>query len=264
MIHQAKIIVGRPQTPTVQFTANMRYVIFGPDWGVPDSIKIKEILPYLRSEGGGFFGFGGTDTRVLEKPQSEGQRQRPAGRCQPDRLERRWTSRSYTFIQPPGPTNVLGEVKFRFPNKHDIYMHDTPQRELFNHAVRTFSHGCMRTQNPGRLAEVLLEEDKGWSAAHVKTLMAQGGNNQITLTKTIPVHTTYFTMIVGDDGRVQSFGDIYGQDNRVNQALAGRPLPLEPPSIDSATNKDLATRETKPGKKYQQSKNDLFSALFGN
>ena len=95
--------------------------------------------------------------------------------------------------------------------------------------------------------------------------MSQGGNNQITLTKTIPVHTTYLTMIVGDDGRVQSFGDIYGQDSRVSQALNGRPLPLEPPSIDGATTKDLANRESKPGRKYQQqSKNDFFSGLFGN
>jgi murein L,D-transpeptidase YcbB/YkuD len=267
VIHQAKIIVGKPVTPTVQFTANMRYVIFGPDWGVPDSIKIKEILPYLRTEGGGggFFGFGGgTDTRVLEKHNLKvSYNGRPVDASQID-----WSQvdiRKFNFIQPPGPGNVLGEVKFRFPNKHDIYMHDTPQRELFNHAVRTFSHGCMRTQNPGRLAEVLLEEDKGWSAAHVKNLMAQGNNNSITLTKTIPVHTTYFTMVVGDDGRVQSFSDVYGQDNRLNQALNGRALPLEPPSIDSDTANNLASREGRPAKRYkQQSQNDLFSGLFGN
>jgi L,D-transpeptidase YcbB len=268
VIHQAKIIVGKPVTPTVQFTANMRYVIFGPDWGVPDSIKIKEILPYLRTEtsgGGSFFGWGGgSEPRVLQRHNLKVTfNGRPVDASQVD-----WSQvdiRKYNFIQPPGPTNVLGEVKFRFPNKHDIYMHDTPQRELFNQTVRTFSHGCMRTQNPGRLAEVLLEEDKGWSAAHVRNLMSQGGNNNITLTKTIPVHTTYFTMVVGDDGRVQSFSDVYGQDNRLSQALNGRAMPLEPPSIDSDTSNNLASRESKPAKRYkQQSQNDLFSGLFGN
>ena len=240
--------------------------IFGPDWGVPDSIKIKEILPYLdppraaASSASAAAPTRGCCEKHNLKVSFNG---RPVDASQID-----WTQvdiRKFNFIQPPGPTNVLGEVKFRFPNKHDIYMHDTPQRELFDQTVRTFSHGCMRAQNPGRLAEVLLEEDKGWSASHVQGLMSQGGNNEITLTKTIPVHTTYVTMIVGDDGRVQSFGDIYGQDSRVSQALNGRPLPLEPPSIDSSTSKDLANRESKPGRKYQQqSKNDFFSGLFGN
>ena len=130
--------------------------------------------------------------------------------------------RRFTFIQPAGPTNVLGGIKFRFPNKHDIYMHDTPQRDLFEKTVRAYSHGCIRVQNPGRLAEILLEEDKGWSAAHVRNLLAQGGNNEVTLTKQIPVHITYFTVMVGDDGRLQSFGDLYGHDSRVSSALAGR------------------------------------------
>ena len=100
-------------------------------------------------------------------------------------------------------------------------MHDTPQRDLFEKTVRAYSHGCIRVQNPGRLAEILLEEDKGWSAAHVRDLLAQGGNNEVTLTKQIPVHITYFTVMVGDDGRLQSFGDLYGHDNRVAVGIGG-------------------------------------------
>ncbi len=263
VIYQTKIIVGRPETQTALFSANMRFIVFGPEWGVPDSIKVKEILPYLRPESSGFFGFGGTDTRVLQRHNLKVSFN---GR-EVDASQIDWTQvdiKRYSFIQPAGPTNVLGGIKFRFPNKHDIYMHDTPQRELFEKTVRAYSHGCIRTQNPGRLAEILLEEDKGWSAAHVRNLLARGGNNEVTLTKQIVVHITYFTMIVGDDGRVQSFGDLYGHDNRVTQALAGRPLPLEPPSIESASTNERQKEARRSQKYQQQSKNDLFNGLFGN
>ena len=241
---------------------------------MPDSIKIKEILPYLRpTYEQGFFGFSGsvTDTRILSNTLRVTFNGRPVDASQVD-----WSHvdiRKYNFVQPSGATNVLGAVKFRFPNKHDIYMHDTPQRELFEKTVRTFSHGCIRVHNPGRLAEVLLEEDRGWPAAHVKNLMAQGGNYEVTLQKQIPVHITYFTAMVGDDGQVKSFGDIYGHDNRVSSALAGRPLPLEPPPITTAAGREDGRPDGKrdgkrDGKQARQkqppSNNDVFSGLFGN
>jgi L,D-transpeptidase YcbB len=265
LVWQTRIVVGKPETQTTLFSANMRYVVFGPEWGVPDSIKVKELLPYLRptSDGGGLFGWGGggTDTRVLQKHNLrvtfDG---RPVDASQVD-----WQQvdiRRFTFIQPSGPGNVLGGIKFRFPNKHDIYMHDTPQRDLFEKTARAYSHGCIRVQNPGRLAEILLEEDKGWSAGHVRNLLAQGGNNEVTLTKQIPVHITYFTAMVGDDGRLQSFGDLYGHDNRVAVALAGRPLPLEAPPVSATYGKD--TKEARRPRPNKQSSNDFFSGLFGN
>ncbi len=263
LVHSAKIIVGKPETQTVLFSANMRYVIFHPEWGVPDSIKVKEILPYLRpSSGGGFFSFfGGADTRVLEKHNLKVSfNGRPVDASQVD-----WNQvdiKRYTFIQPAGAANVLGVVKFRFPNKHDIYMHDTPQRDLFEKQVRTFSHGCIRVYNPGRLAEILLEEDKGWSGAHVRGLLAQGYNNEVTLDKQVPVHVTYFTAVASEDGTVQHFGDVYGHDNRLAAALAGRPLPLEP---NAAGNPEDGQREAKrPQKAYKQTSNDFFGGIFGN
>jgi murein L,D-transpeptidase YcbB/YkuD len=271
-VHQFKIIVGRVETQTTIFSANMRYVIFGPEWGVPDSIKIKEILPFLRPtyEPPSFFGFGGssvTDTRILEKHNLRvSLNGRPVDATQID-----WSQvdiRKYSFIQPSGDGNVLGAVKFRFPNKHDIYMHDTPQRELFDKTVRTFSHGCVRVQNPGRLAEVLLEEDKGWSAARVRDLMAQGGNVEVTLTKQIPVHITYFTTVASEDGQVRSFGDVYGHDRRVAAALSGRPLPLEPPSSTSPVADAPPVRPDPKESRRQQRRyggnDDVFSGLFGN
>jgi L,D-transpeptidase YcbB len=261
LLHQAKIIVGKPDTQTVMFTANMRYVVFGPEWGVPDSIKIKEILPYLRPAGYGIFGgFGGTDTRILERHNLRvSYNGRPIDANQVD-----WSQvdiRRFTFIQPPGTSNVLGAVKFRFPNKHDIYMHDTPQRELFEKPVRAYSHGCMRVQNPGKLAEILLGEDKGWSAEQVRDLMARGGNNEITLSTQIPVHVTYFTAVAGEDQHVKFHADLYGHDRRLIAALAGKPLPpeLAPNSADG-----LREASQKRGKGYQQTSNDFFQGLFGN
>jgi murein L,D-transpeptidase YcbB/YkuD len=267
-IHQFKIIVGRVETQTAIFSANMRYVIFGPEWGVPDSIKIKEILPFLRpTYEPSFFGFGNTvtDTRILEKHNLRvSLNGRPVDASQID-----WSQvdvRKYSFIQPSGDGNVLGAVKFRFPNKHDIYMHDTPQRELFEKTVRTFSHGCVRVQNPGRFAEVLLEEDKGWSAARVREMMAQGGNVEVTLTKQIPVHIAYFTTVASEDGQVRSFPDIYGHDKRVAAALTGRPMPLEPPpsTSDYAPAKQEVKEVRRQQRRFDPGKTDPFSALFGN
>jgi murein L,D-transpeptidase YcbB/YkuD len=271
VVHQAKIIVGRVETQTTIFSANMRYVIFGPEWGVPDSIKVKEILPFLRpSYEPSFFGLGNTvtDTRILEKHNLRvSQNGRPVDASQID-----WSQvdiRKYSFIQPSGAGNVLGAVKFRFPNRHDIYMHDTPQRELFERTVRTFSHGCVRVQNPGRFAEVLLEEDKGWSAARVREMMAAGGNVEVALTKQIPVHITYFTAVASEDGQVRSLPDVYGHDRRVAAALAGRPMPLEPPSTSSPTISEAApakqeVKEARRQRRYESGYEDPFSALFGN
>ena len=95
---------------------------------------------------------------------------------------------------------MLGIVKFRFPNKHDVYMHDTPERHLFGGSMRTFSHGCMRVQNPIKLAEVLLAHDKGWPAEEVQSYVRRGG--EIKLTTPIPVHVTYFTAVVDDAGKL--------------------------------------------------------------
>ena len=228
VIHSAKIIVGKVANQTPVFSANMKHVVFHPEWGVPDSIKVKEILPYLRPSGGDFFSFfGGVDTRILER-----QNLRVSYNGRPvDASQVNWDQvdiRRFTFIQPAGATNVLGVVKFRFPNKHDVYMHDTPQRELFAKEARAFSHGCVRVQNPGRLAEVLLAEDKGWSSAQVQGMLAQGYNNEVELTKQIPVHMTYFTAVAGSDGQIKYFDDIYSHDSRITAALAGRYVPPEP------------------------------------
>jgi L,D-transpeptidase YcbB len=258
VIHSAKIVAGKPDTQTVVFSADMRYIVFHPEWGVPDSIKLKEILPYLRPSGGDFFGLFGADTSVLQRHNLKvTYNGHPV-----DASQVNWNSvdvRRYSFIQPAGAGNVLGVVKFRFPNSHDIYMHDTPQRELFEKSTRAFSHGCIRVEHPERLAELLLAEDKGWSAERVHQLLAEGYNNEIALEHTIPVHVTYFTAVAGDDGNVAYFGDVYGLDRRLAAALAGQPLPVETAPVEESLRE-----ARRAGKGSKQSSSDFFSGLFGN
>ena len=174
--------------------------------------------------------------------------------------------RSYDFVQPPGPRNVLGIVKFRFPNKHDVYMHDTPERHLFGGAVRAFSHGCMRVQNPVKLAEVLLARDKGFSASDVQGYVRRGG--EIKLTTPIPVHVTYFTTVVDDAGTVRYFGDIYGLDSRVASALEGQQVVFRPsagvPEQQVKAPPRAASRAMARRNVASQPPSNPFAAIFGN
>ncbi len=266
VIHQARIIVGKPETQTPLFSADMRYVVFHPGWGVPDSIKVKELLPYLRPSQS-FFGFDGSDTAVLRRHNLvvsiNGQPVDPS--------KVNWQQvdiRRYQFVQPPGAANVLGVVKFRFPNKHDVYMHDTSQRELFQRGQRTFSHGCVRVDNPRRLAEILLDHDRGMSAAEVGRLITSGPqDNQLELKVRIPVHITYFTAFAEADGSIKSHPDIYGHDARVTAALTGRAMPLEP-APETAPEARREPREPRETKSYTQSSrfdaSQIFSGLSGN
>lgn len=230
VIHTDEIIVGQPSWPTPMFSADMKTIVFRPSWGVPSGIKAKELAPLLRkSSGAGFFGmFGGGysaqavldayDLRVY------------AGNRQVDPNSVDWASvniQNYSFQQPPGPKNPLGDVKFMFPNSHDVYMHDTPERNLFSKSFRALSHGCMRVHEPRRFAELLLAEDKGWSAEKVGSMFSGG---EVQLDKHIPVHVTYFTTRVDDNGQLHTFGDFYGLDGRTAAALTGKSIRFEQPA----------------------------------
>ena len=228
-----KIVVGKPSTPTPIFSANMQFVIFHPSWGVPAGMKMQELGPQLRNTGGGWFSSYPLASSVLA---GHGLFVTRGGQpINPDAVD--WSKvdiREFDFVQPPGPKNVLGIVKFRFPNKHDVYMHDTPERHLFGGSVRAFSHGCMRVQNPIRLAEVLLAHDKGWTAGEVQGYVRRGG--EVALKQPIPVHVTYFTAVVDDAGKVQYFSDVYGLDDRLASALEGTRVSL-------ATSPETPARE---------------------
>jgi murein L,D-transpeptidase YcbB/YkuD len=249
MVLMERIVVGKPTSQTPSFTANMQFIVFHPEWGVPDGIKVNEIAPKLRRAGGGgggFLFFGGGDggsSQVLQR--LGGLRVTLNGReVDPDSVD--WSSvdiRRYQFIQGAGARNVLGVVKFRFPNKHDVYMHDTSDRNLFNASPRAFSHGCMRTQNPVHLAEVLLAHDKGFTPAQVRQMVESGGTDEIKLTSEIPVHVVYFTAEVDEHGQLRTFSDLYGLDAKVASALKGQPVHFANDPVVAAENHDQQRTE---------------------
>jgi murein L,D-transpeptidase YcbB/YkuD len=248
-VFTTRIVVGKPDKQTPVFSNEMQEIVFNPYWNVPNSIKTEELMPAIRGGGDWFFGGGGGwDTTVFER---NGLRVAIGNReVDPSTLD--WSRidiRSLNIYQPPGPTNVLGTVKFLFPNKHDVYMHDTTQKNLFAQTVRAESHGCMRVQNPDQFAVTLLKHVQGWSASQVSSAIASGEDEHVALKQKIPVYITYFTLWVNADGSISTFRDIYGHDSRMAAALFGEPLPMayEPPQMveDYAVNQP-------PPRAYQQ------------
>jgi L,D-transpeptidase YcbB len=222
-IYVDKTIVGQPKHPTPIFSAEMRSIVFHPGWTVPETIIREDLKPALQH--GGFF--GGPSTAILEE---HGLKVSYGGNpVDADSVD--WANANiwqYTFTQAPGPDNVLGALKFNFPNKHAVYMHDTVQPELFAETERSLSHGCIRVHEPYRLAAVLLAEVKGWSAQEVKGLLAKDATTMVPLDRQVPVHLTYFTTVVDENGAVQNFADIYGLDNKMGATLFGKRLKLHP------------------------------------
>lgn len=187
--HRARVIVGKQATPTPIFSNELRYVIVNPYWNVPPSILNKEMLPR----------YGG-DLSALTR--SGFQAVYRKGRL--------------TVRQRPGERNALGRIKFMFPNEFSVYLHDTPSRGLFGQVRRAFSHGCVRVDEPFRLAETVL--GPSWPQARVKKLIG-GSERYINLAAPLPIHIEYFTAYVDEKGRLQLRDDIYGYSARVRAAL---------------------------------------------
>ena len=231
-VFTTRMVVGKPDKQTPVFANEMQTIVFNPYWNVPNSIKTEELLPSIRGGGGDwFFGGegGGWDTSVFAR---NGLRVSLGGKeVDPSRLDwNRIDIRSLDVYQPPGPTNVLGTIKFLFPNKHAVYMHDTTQKVLFAKTIRAESHGCMRVQNPDQLALTLLKQVQGWSAAQVASAIRNSEDQQVALKQKIPVYINYFTLRVNDDGSISTFRDLYGHDSRMASALFGEPMAYEPPT----------------------------------
>jgi len=207
-LHAARAVVGKTYHATPVFTEQMTYMVLNPNWNVPYSIATKEYLPKLLSNPGAL---AAQNIRVL----SGGQEISP--------YSVHWASYSrgnfpFRLQQASGPRNALGRVKFMFPNKYNIYIHDTPSKSLFDKASRVFSHGCVRVQDPLTLAEVLLEP-QGVSRAEIDAMVARGKRRVVKLTTPIPVHITYLTAWVNKDGSVHFRRDVYGRDAILAKAL---------------------------------------------
>ena len=210
MIHSERVITGQPDKMTPIFSDEMRIVVFKPFWNVPESIKYKEMMPQLLR--------GASLARSGYKAEING-RTVDTGSIDWREVD----MRDVHIYQPPGEGNALGRVKFLFPNKHDVYLHDTPSKGMFNESSRAFSHGCVRVRDPLKLAELLLGADKGWSRAQVDQQASSGPeNNEVKLTTPVPIHITYFTAWVDAAGKLQTAKDVYGHETRVQLGLEGK------------------------------------------
>jgi len=212
-----RVVVGRPYRRTPVFSDTIRYLVLNPSWEVPSSIAIQDKLPlikqnpgYLQDQGYQLLQGWGSDERRIDPATVDWAR--VSARAFPYRLR-----------QPPGPTNALGQVKFMFPNKFSVYLHDTPARNLFGETARAFSSGCIRVEQPLDVAELLLRDNANWSRVALDGAIASGREQNVTLARPMPVHLLYWTAWIDRDGGLQFRDDIYGRDVPVLRELRENP-----------------------------------------
>lgn len=209
VIKKMKVIVGTAANHTIMFSDVIEHVVFSPYWNVPNSIFEKELWPIIRK-----------NHSYLEKNEMEivGSK----GTVDPHKVAwHHYTGRSfpYRIRQKPGPQNALGLVKFSFPNPYGIYMHDTPNKELFEVQKRTFSHGCIRIEEPKWLAGYLLRGKTEWTSATMDSAMTSKNEQFVKLDQPMPVFITYFTSWVNNAGVLQFRDDVYGHDAKMAQNM---------------------------------------------
>jgi len=206
---EARSIVGRRSTPTPEFRATMEHIELNPTWTVPPGIvaeiqeEIRRQPDYLQRQAIRVLDRSGREVRVSTA----------------ELLRYRARDLPYVFRQDPGPLNPLGQIKFIFPNPHHVYLHDTPNRTLFEREVRTFSHGCIRLQDPIGFAVRVLDDPSRWGRAELESSIAGGRTTVIRLRAPLPVIVRYRTADVDREGQVIFFRDIYERDPAVLRAL---------------------------------------------
>jgi murein L,D-transpeptidase YcbB/YkuD len=187
------VIVGTAANSTVIFTGKLKYIVFSPYWNVPQSIVEKEILPAMKK-----------NSNYLEKHNME-----ITG----------YDNKEPVIRQKPGKDNSLGNVKFLFPNSYNIYLHDTPNHDLFTQSNRSFSHGCIRIQDPAKMASYLLRDNAEWTPQKVDSCMHLDKEKWVTISNPVRVFISYFTAWVDKDGKLNFRKDIYGHDAKMSEKL---------------------------------------------
>jgi len=199
-----RIVIGKPDKSTPLLSETMKYITINPTWNVPPSIVYGEYLPALQQ-----------DPTVLERMGLKLINNRDG---------------SVHIYQPPGEANALGRIRFNFPNRFLVYQHDTPDKHLFAHDTRAYSHGCMRVQDPAKYAEVLFNiarPSENWTAERIKRMFGTG-EQDVQLPVPIWVHLTYQTAFVDDAGKLQIRRDVYGIDSRTQAAVKSERGVVEP------------------------------------
>ncbi|TCO06121.1 murein L,D-transpeptidase YcbB/YkuD [Natronoflexus pectinivorans] len=209
-IFKTEAIVGRPYRRTPVFSSRMTYLVFNPDWTIPPTILRNDVIP-----------------AVINNPNYLNQRRmrvitRSGENVDPSAIDWQRAATSgfpYMIRQDPGPDNALGLVKFMFPNHHNVYIHDTPSRELFRQTERSFSSGCIRINQPMKLAEILLDTNPGWDMQRINQTLAEKRSRTVHLQRPVPVHLLYLTAWADDEGIVYFRRDIYNRDEPLLIAL---------------------------------------------
>ena len=217
-VWSTRVQVGRAYRQTPIFRDEITYLAINPTWTAPRSLATRDVLPRIQAD----------TSYVVERGFDV--RDRNGNNVDPATID--WNSLSrnnfpYTLVQQPGPYNAMGQVKFMFPNRYSVYLHDTPSRYLFEREARAFSAGCIRTERPFELAELLLAP-QGWDRARIQEVLDSGRLTNVVLETPMPVLLTYFTAGVDDDGMLFFFPDIYERDKRIADGLAA-PFRFEPP-----------------------------------
>ncbi|MEA3027296.1 MAG: L,D-transpeptidase YcbB [Alphaproteobacteria bacterium] len=208
LVWKTKVVVGKPTLPTPLLTAEMKFITVNPTWNVPPSIIQNEYLPALRE-----------DPQAMERIGLKVEQDRDG---------------NIRIYQPPGDKNALGRIRFNFPNKFLVYQHDTPDKHLFAHDKRAYSHGCMRVENPAKYGEVLLgltQPQEHYTAERLQKMFG-GSEVNINFPQSIPVHLTYQTAFVDDSGMLEIRDDVYGRDQRLLAILKGSDRKMADYAID--------------------------------
>jgi L,D-transpeptidase YcbB len=220
-----RVIGGLPtrwRTPV--FSGTMNAVVLSPYWNIPSSIAVEEVIPAFRRDPQYL---ARNEIRVLTGAGAQERELSPRGVD--------WTRASaagspYRLRQEPGPRNPLGGVKFVFPNRHNVYLHDTPNRTLFERADRALSHGCIRLERPLDLAEHILASQPGWTRDRIVSTIAARREVRVALARPVPVHILYRTAWIAEEGELHFRDDLYGHDRTLESALrepggGGAPAP---------------------------------------
>lgn len=212
-VFEMRVIVGKQLKATPVFSDKMKYIVLAPYWNVPASIVAEEIKPaMLRNP-------GFLESQHMEVVNSKKQEVPASSIDWASVTEENWTK--YVLRQRPGNENPLGPMKFIFPNENDVYLHGTPNAWLFNKEQRGFSHGCVRIEDPLKMATYLLRDQPEWTPEKIQQTVAAGEETWVILKQEIPVYLVYFTAWVDEDGTIHFRDDIYGHDQALEKAYFG-------------------------------------------
>ena len=204
------VVVGDEVKQTSIFKGDLSQIILNPYWGIPVSIVQNEILPHIKRNSN-YLAKNGIQVFSGEKM------------VNPSKIK--WGSYKenvpFNFRQKPGKNNALGRMKFMFPNNYHIYLHDTPSKRLFDETNRAFSHGCIRVENPKKLANYLLRNNPKWNPAKVDKTLLTDKQIGINIKPTIPVYITYFTAWVDVNGQLNFRNDLYDLDKKLSKEVFG-------------------------------------------